>query len=350
MRSFVYTAVLLYSVCSVCIDSYGFLGVSFRGPSILMPSFLVPSFRVSRSRFLEMRAKKNAIGISPGNGNIYYPRGENQKQYVDLLENSNTTIVVGTGPAGCGKTLFACSAAINALRCGDVDRIVITRPIISVDDEEMGFLPGSLVQKMDPWTRPIFDVFGEFYSKTQLQSMVQNGVIEISPLAYMRGRTFKRAFIIADEMQNSSPNQMLMMLTRIGDRSKLVVTGDELQSDRSGMNGLGDLIVKLRDTSLDTTCETIRMVCLGNVDVQRNPVVKQILDIYQPATKVSTKPSTKNVVKPDVKNAVKPAVKPAVKVEAKNVVKPAVKPVVKVTDNDAALIPKQHIRPTIFDN
>ena len=101
MRSFVYTAVLLYSVCSVCIDSYGFLG---------------SSFRVSRSRFLEMRAKKNAIGISPGNGNIYYPRGENQKQYVDLLENSNTTIVVGTGPAGCGKTLFACSAAINALR------------------------------------------------------------------------------------------------------------------------------------------------------------------------------------------------------------------------------------------
>ena len=92
------------------------------------------------------------------------------------------------------------------------------------------------------------------------------------------------------------------------------------------------------------------MVCLGNADVQRNPVVKQILEIYQPATKVPAKPSTKNVVKPDVKNAVKPAVKPAVKVEAKNVVKPAVKPVVKVTDNDAALIPKQHIRPTIFDN
>jgi len=311
---------------------------SFRGPSFRGPSFRGPSFRGPRSRFLEMRAKKNAIGISPGNGNIYYPRGENQKQYVDLLENSNITIVVGTGPAGCGKTLFACSAAINALRCGDVDRIVITRPIISVDDEEMGFLPGSLVQKMDPWTRPIFDVFGEFYSKTQLQSMVQNGVIEISPLAYMRGRTFKRAFIIADEMQNSSPNQMLMMLTRIGDRSKLVVTGDELQSDRSGINGLGDLIVKLRDTSLDTTCETIRMVCLGNADVQRNPVVKQILDIYQPATKVSTKVEAKNAAKAEAKNVAK--------VEAKNVAKPAAK----VADNDAALIPKQHIRPTIFDN
>jgi len=314
----------------------------------------MPSIRVSRSRFLEMRAKKNAIGISPGNGNIYYPRGENQKQYVDLLENSNTTIVVGTGPAGCGKTLFACSAAINALRCGNVDRIVITRPIISVDDEEMGFLPGSLVQKMDPWTRPIFDVFGEFYSKTQLQSMVQNGVIEISPLAYMRGRTFKRAFIIADEMQNSSPNQMLMMLTRIGDRSKLVVTGDELQSDRSGMNGLGDLIVKLRDTSLYTTCETIRMVCLGNADVQRNPVVKQILDIYQPTTKVpakvEAKPAAKTVVKTVVKPAAKNVVKNVVKAFTQNAAKAEAKNVVNVADNDAALIPKQHIRPTIFDN
>jgi len=210
----------------------------------------------------------------------YQPRTDNQIKYVNHLTNPNISIVGGFGPAGSGKTLFACHAAVSALKSGSVDKIVITRPLISVDEEELGFLPGTIANKMDPWTRPIFDILGEFYTIGQIQSMVDNGAIEISPLAYMRGRTFKRAFVIADEMQNSSPNQMLMMLTRIGEDSKLVITGDLKQSDRSGMNGLFDFIQKLRsykDSSL------IQFVELDNIDIQRSPVVACILDIYSSA-------------------------------------------------------------------
>jgi phosphate starvation-inducible PhoH-like protein len=206
----------------------------------------------------------------------YQPRTQNQKIYVEYLTNPKVSIVGGVGPAGSGKTLFACHAAVSALKCGNVDKIVITRPLISVDEEELGFLPGSITNKMDPWTRPIFDILGEFYSTNQIKSMVENRIVEISPLAYMRGRTFKRCFIIADEMQNSSPNQMLMMLTRIGEDSKLVITGDLRQSDRSGINGLFDFTEKLK-SSEDSL---IKIIELNNVDVQRSPVVSHILDIY----------------------------------------------------------------------
>jgi phosphate starvation-inducible PhoH-like protein len=206
----------------------------------------------------------------------YQPRTQNQKIYVEYLTNPKVSIVGGVGPAGSGKTLFACHAAVSALKCGNVDKIVITRPLISVDEEELGFLPGSITNKMDPWTRPIFDILGEFYSTNQIKSMVENRIVEISPLAYMRGRTFKRCFIIADEMQNSSPNQMLMMLTRIGEDSKLVITGDLRQSDRSGINGLFDFTQKLK-SSEDSL---IKIIELNNVDVQRSPVVSHILDIY----------------------------------------------------------------------
>jgi len=206
----------------------------------------------------------------------YQPRTQNQKTYVEYLTNPKVSIVGGVGPAGSGKTLFACHAAVSALKCGNVDKIVITRPLISVDEEELGFLPGSITNKMDPWTRPVFDILGEFYSTNQIKSMIENRIVEISPLAYMRGRTFKRCFIIADEMQNSSPNQMLMMLTRIGEDSKLVITGDLRQSDRSGINGLLDFTQKLK-SSEDSL---IKIIELNNVDVQRSPVVSHILDIY----------------------------------------------------------------------
>ena len=218
----------------------------------------------------------------------YSPATPNQQMYFDLLRDPNVHILAGIGPAGCGKTLFACTAAIHALRNKAVERIVITRPLVSVDEEELGFLPGSIVNKMDPWTRPIFDIFREFYSVGQIHSMIENGVIEISPLAYMRGRTFKRAFIIADEMQNSSPTQMLMVLTRIGHGSKLVITGDLKQSDRSDSNGLGDFIRKLKvncgsDGAGGFGCSPlIRFVEMNSVDVQRSQVVSSVLNLYYP--------------------------------------------------------------------
>ena len=208
--------------------------------------------------------------------NVYLPKTVNQQTYVDYMENRNVSVVFGVGPAGSGKTLFACSSAIQELKQGYVDRIIITRPTISVD-EELGFLPGSIEQKMNPWTRPIFDIFSEFVSLSEIKHMVDNGIIEISPLAFMRGRTFKRCFIIADEMQNSSPKQMKMLLTRLGEDSRMVITGDLKQSDRSNDNGLYDFINRFQMVESDNS---IQYVELNDNDIQRSAVVSSILKIY----------------------------------------------------------------------
>jgi len=210
--------------------------------------------------------------------NIYLPKTLNQQTYVDYINNRNVSVLFGVGPAGSGKTLFACSSAIQELKKGYVDRIIITRPIFSVD-EELGFLPGSIEQKMNPWTRPIFDIFSEFISLSEIKHMVDTGVIEISPLAFMRGRTFKRCFIIADEMQNSSPKQMKMLLTRLGDESRMVITGDLKQSDRYNDNGLYDFINRFKESSTNFN-SSIQYVELNDHDIQRSVVVSNILKIY----------------------------------------------------------------------
>ena len=215
----------------------------------------------------------------------YRPRSENQKQYVSHLQNDDVSIVFGIGPAGCGKTLFACVTAIEGLKRGEFQKILLTRPVVPVEEEELGFLPGTLVKKMDPWTRPLMDIFLEFFSQQELDFMINSGVIEISPLAYMRGRTFKRCFIIADEMQNSTPNQMLMLTTRIGNDSKMVITGDLKQSDRSiDKNGLLDVMNKIRDYKARNMGDGvgIEIVEMNHSDIERSPIVSKILDIYNP--------------------------------------------------------------------
>jgi len=199
----------------------------------------------------------------------------NQGKYINLMKTQD--LVVCLGPAGTGKTMFACMEAIQQLKNRDINRIVITRPIVSVEDEQLGFLPGNINQKMDPWTRPIFDIFLEYYNMADITQMVKNRVIEISPLAFMRGRTFKNSFIIADEMQNSSPNQMMMLTTRIGDNTKMVITGDLCQSDRSLNNGLSDFIEKFKVYPKNST---ISLIELGKEDVKRSETVKTILEIY----------------------------------------------------------------------
>jgi phosphate starvation-inducible PhoH-like protein len=156
-----------------------------------------------------------------------------------------------------------------------VDKIVVTRPAVSVD-EELGFLPGTLEQKMAPWTRPIFDVLSEYYYAREIEAMIREGIVEISPLAYMRGRTFKNAYIIADEMQNATPNQMKMLLTRLGENSKMVVTGDLAQADRLKDNGLIDFCQRLRNKNLDK----LDIVEFGMVDIERHDAVKEVLSIY----------------------------------------------------------------------
>jgi phosphate starvation-inducible PhoH-like protein len=215
--------------------------------------------------------------------NKYIPKNENQHKYINYLNNNSVNIVVAIGPAGTGKTMFACIRAIEMLKNKKLNKIVLTRPIIAVEEEELGFLPGNLVKKMDPWTRPILDIFMEYYSKMEIESMISNNIIEISPLAYMRGRTFKNALVIADEMQNSTPNQMLMLTTRLGLNSKLVITGDLKQTDRSKeSNGLLDLInkKKIYDKFHNDTND-IEIIEFKKEDIERSEIVQKIINIYQ---------------------------------------------------------------------
>jgi phosphate starvation-inducible PhoH-like protein len=185
-------------------------------------------------------------------------------------------IVFATGPAGTGKTMLAVQWAIDQLKYGEATKIIITRPAVSVD-EEHGFLPGDLNEKMAPWTRPIFDVLAENYNAKEIEYMVAEGIIETSPLAYMRGRTFKNAVVIADEMQNTTPSQMKMLLTRLGQGSKMVVTGDLQQADRPSNNGLLEFL-KLYNNFEDHRYVDICHFTVG--DVERHEAVKEILAIY----------------------------------------------------------------------
>ena len=203
------------------------------------------------------------------------PRNKSQETYILELLDRERDIVFGIGPAGTGKTLLACQAGVKAFLDGSVDRIIVTRLAVSAD-EDLGFLPGTLEEKMAPWTRPIFDVFREYFYANEIEGMIKEGVIEISPLAYMRGRTFKNSFIIADEMQNATQNQMKMLLTRIGNESQMVVTGDLNQADRLKDNGLIDFINHLESRE----SKHISAVFFKQGDIERHDAVKEVLEIY----------------------------------------------------------------------
>ena len=209
------------------------------------------------------------------------PRNLHQEDLLEYLEDTSKHIVFATGPAGTGKTMMAVQMGIRKLEEGAVERIVITRPAVSVD-EQHGFLPGDLKQKMEPWTRPIFDFLEEYYKPNQVVKMVEDKTLEISPLAYMRGRTFKNAWIIADEMQNATQEQTKMLLTRIGEGSKIVVTGDLAQHDRGfANNGLKDFLERYNTD----TYNSISHVQFTKRDVERHPVVADVLKIYDEASR-----------------------------------------------------------------
>jgi len=204
------------------------------------------------------------------------PKSRNQEQLILNLLDAHTSITVATGPAGTGKTYLAMLAAIKAFKDGACERIVLTRPAVGVDDEKHGFLPGDLNSKMEPWTRPLFDVLREFYTTKEIARMLEEQTIEISPLAFMRGRTFKDAWIIADEMQNATPSQMKMLMTRIGENSKIVITGDVEQTDRTvHNNGLIDLCKRL-----ETVRSGLAVCYMSNQDIQRHPIIDTVLEIY----------------------------------------------------------------------
>jgi phosphate starvation-inducible PhoH-like protein len=205
-----------------------------------------------------------------------YPKNLSQESYLLKLNDPQKMIVFAIGPAGTGKTMLAVQWAIDQLKYSEADKIIITRPAVSVD-EDHGFLPGTLQEKMEPWTKPIMDVFAENYSAREVENFVKEGVIETSPLAYMRGRTFKNAVIIADEMQNATPSQMKMLLTRLGQNSRMVVTGDLQQADRPSNNGLLEFLGLFNDFRNHRYVD----VCHFTVgDVERHEAVKEILAIY----------------------------------------------------------------------
>ena len=280
---------------------------SFFSKPLISTSSILQSLFPPKTVSLMMRGTRSDLGGHPKKEKYpikalsptYQPKGVNQRRYVHALQNTNTSLVVNLGPAGTGKTLFACHAAVQSLRRGDIQKIILTRPVVSVE-EEIGFLPGNLISKMDPWTRPIFDILLECYSQTEIDTMMRAGVIEISPLAFMRGRTFKKAFILADEMQNSSPNQMFMLITRIGQGSKMVITGDLKQSDRGVDNGLADFVRKLRAKPMNATnLMGIELVEMEREDVERSPLVKQLLELYEtPVQKSPTPRRSRSPAKP----------------------------------------------------
>lgn len=217
---------------------------------------------------------------------IYKPRTPNQNLYNNDIYNNSLQLIIVTGPAGTGKTLLPTQYAAKLLLETDT-KIILTRPLISVD-EELGYLPGGINEKMHPWVIPIFDILSEFISPQKIDKLINEKRIEIVPLAFMRGRTFKNCFIIGDELQNSSINQMLMLLTRLGENSKLIITGDVSQCD-SKENGLLDLIQRIeifydkkRNIHFNDKLrfDNISWINMGLEDVERSALISIILNIY----------------------------------------------------------------------
>ena len=219
--------------------------------------------------------------LSPKEKNIFenkftVPKNRHQEQYVSMLKQKSKKIIVVSGPAGTGKTLFATEFGVYNFLLGNIERLVFTRPSVSVD-EDLGYLPGSLEEKMAPWVRPIYDVLYQFVTPNEVKQYMEDKVIEIAPLGFMRGRTFKNTWIVADEMQNSTVAQMKMLLTRLGENSRLIITGDLEQFDKPNeINGLEDFLNKFKGKR----SSSISSFQFERDDIQREEVVKEVLDIY----------------------------------------------------------------------
>ena len=207
------------------------------------------------------------------NGKLIYPKTLGQKSYYYALKNND--VVFGIGPAGTGKTYLAVVFAVAALKNNEVKKIILTRPAVEAG-ENLGFLPGDLKEKVDPYLRPLYDALYDMLGVEQTEKLMEKGVIEIAPLAYMRGRTLEDAYVILDEAQNTTDNQMKMFLTRLGFRSKMIITGDISQIDlpRNTTSGL------IRALDILEGVKGISFIHLSAMDVVRHPVVQRIIERY----------------------------------------------------------------------
>jgi phosphate starvation-inducible protein PhoH and related proteins len=213
----------------------------------------------------------------------FAPRNIAQAKLLRAIENERNHIVMALGPAGSGKTFITAKYAIQQLLSGEIEKIVITRPTVEAG-ESLGFLPGGLDEKMEPWLLPIYDVFmeEEGVTRADIRNMLAMGIIEIAPFQFLRGRSFRNSIIIADEMQNSEGNQLKMLLTRIGEGSKILITGDLEQSDKTWknrQNGLQDFITRF--TMYNKADTGIEILTFSEKDIVRHEIIAKVLDIYK---------------------------------------------------------------------
>ena len=259
--------------CSEVEKLFTELMVVIRSGQAVTPDAVTRAITMLAQEPQEHPAEILSLNIVSNRGKTIRPKTTNQKLYVDAIEEN--TITFGIGPAGTGKTYLAMAKAVSALQNKKVNRIILTRPAVEAG-EHLGFLPGTLSEKIDPYLRPLFDALHDMIDPDSIPRLMQSGVIEVAPLAYMRGRTLNDAFIILDEAQNTTPEQMKMFLTRLGFGSKMVVTGDVTQVDlpnlaHSGLRVVRDILKNIDDIAfLELTAD----------DVVRHRLITDIVKAY----------------------------------------------------------------------
>jgi phosphate starvation-inducible PhoH-like protein len=259
--------------CQTIENLFNEMMVVIRSGNILNADAVTRSIGMLAQIPQEHPAEVLSLNIVSNRGRTIRPKTANQKKYVDAIDEN--TITFGIGPAGTGKTYLAMAMAVSALQQKKVNKIILTRPAVEAG-EKLGFLPGTLTEKIDPYLRPLFDALNDMIDIESIPRLIQSGVIEVAPLAYMRGRTLNDAFIILDEAQNTTPEQMKMFLTRLGFGSKMVVTGDVTQIDlpngqHSGLRVIRDILKEIDDIEfLELTAE----------DVVRHRLIGDIVKAY----------------------------------------------------------------------
>ena len=260
--------------CAKLENLFNELMVVIRSGNILNVDAVNRAIEMLEHKPADHPAEVMSLNIVSNRGRSIRPKTANQKRYVDAIEDH--TITFGIGPAGTGKTYLAMAMAVAALNAKKINRIILTRPAVEAG-EHLGFLPGTLSEKIDPYLRPLFDALHDMIDIDSIPRLMQSGVIEVAPLAYMRGRTLNDAFVILDEAQNTTHSQMKMFLTRMGKNAKFMITGDPGQVDlpRRTISGLKEALLVLKDV------EGIGIIYLDDKDVVRHRLVKKVIEAYK---------------------------------------------------------------------